>query len=347
MAVGFAPCSLNAAIKIPERDMGFKLFLSHDHRDDELARIIASTLSRITLGQVEVWFSSDNSPSGGIRPGSVWLDEVKAQLERSKAILILLTPNSLDKPWVLFESGFGAAIPNCEVIPLCVGINAINDVPVPLAMYQCYQLVGYASLRNFVSKLLSRYEINFDEEMAKPVLEKAISEFAKNTANDEASSKQRNEISLIELSDDIKQHLDRRFMELVERQQLSSMKSGNEPSESALASYSVPVHIDFTGHKSTQYLEIDNKTTLFEVLNNIYFMIADSVEPFSYLRSWILEEAKSKVKLVVFEVSQLIPAKFIFTPGSEWKALGLSKPYSIADSADFRRWYRSGSNRPK
>ena len=325
--------------------MGFKLFLSHDHRDDELAKVIAGTLFRITLGQLEVWYSSDGSPLGGMRPGSVWIDEVRAQLEQSKAILILLTPDSLNKPWLLFESGFGAALPDCEIIPLCVGISSINDVPFPLAMYQSYQLSGYPSLRNFVAKLLSLYGINFDEEMAKPVLEKVILEFTRNLTNTEGTSEQSNEISLIDLSNDIKQHLDRRFMQLIERQLVSSQQGGNESREAILASYSVPLHLEFPGYESTQYLEIDSSTTVFDVLNNIYFMIADKVKPFTYLNSWILEEAKSKVKLVVYEVSQMIPANFIFTPASEWKAVSLSKPYSPTDSADFRRWYRPTSNR--
>jgi hypothetical protein len=320
--------------------MGLKLFLSHDHRDDELARVFAGTLSRITLGQLEVWSSSDSSPSGGIRPGSIWIDEVRTQLEQSKAILILLTPNSLNKPWLLFESGFGAALPFCQIIPLCVGINAINDVPFPLAMYQAYQLADYSSLRNFVNKLLSLYEIYFDEEMAKPVLEKTISEFTRNMVNGEDSSKKHKEISLIDLSEGIKQHLDRRFMELAERQLVSIQHSGNDLPNSVPASYSIPLHIGFKGYESTQYLEIRSTTTVFDVLNNIFFMVSKKVKPFTYLHSWILEEEKSKIKLVIYEVSQMIPAKYIFSPSSEWKAIELYKPYSPADSADFRRWYQ-------
>jgi len=296
---------------------------------------------------LDVWFSSDESAAGGIRPGNVWSDQIRAQLERSKAVLILLTPNGLNKPWLLFESGFGAAMPNCKIIPLCVGISSINDVPFPLAMYECYQLTGYASLKNFASKLLSLYEINFDEEMAKPVLEKAISEFTNSLATTQGGETRRNEISLIDLSADIKQHVDRRFMELVERQSVSNQPGKNESEEATLASYSVPLHIDFTGHQSTQYLEIDSTTTVFDVLNNVYFMLRERVKPFTYLQSWILEETNSEVKLVVYEVSQMIPAKFILTPGSEWKAVQLAEPYSPLDSADYRRWFRPGVKRSR
>src|SRR5689334_15402317 len=98
--------------------MGTKLFLSHDHRDKALAQVIARTLSRITLNQLEVWFSSDTSPSGGIPPGKMWFSEIKSQLDCSKALLALLTPNSLTRMgWLLFESGLAVANVNCDVVP--------------------------------------------------------------------------------------------------------------------------------------------------------------------------------------------------------------------------------------
>src|ERR1700704_3477527 len=100
--------------------MAHNLFLSHDHRDEPLAKLLAKLLERLSLNQLRIWFSSDASPGGGIKPGSIWIDEIRSRLGQSKAILALLTPRSIERPWQLFESGFGAGLAECEVIPVCM-----------------------------------------------------------------------------------------------------------------------------------------------------------------------------------------------------------------------------------
>ncbi len=312
------------------------LFLSHDHQDDELARVLAKVLSRVTLTQLKVWFSSDESPTGGVRPGRVWIEEIREQLKQSKAIIILITPTSLNRPWILFESGFGAAIPDCDVIPLCVGIST-SEVPFPLAMYQCYQLADYEALKNFTSKLLQLYQINFDEEMAKPVLKKAISDFTGLTQTRNKDSKL-SPLTLADLSADIKQHIDRRMIELVEHEPSPSPAQSTQPRESEGLSYTVPVSINFSDFQSQQYLEIGSRTTVQDILDNVYFMIEKKVKPFHYLQTWIIREARLDINLVVREVASVIPARFIFTPATEWEVVKLSKPYN-PNSGDTDRWY--------
>jgi hypothetical protein len=74
-----------------------QLFLSHDSRDKRLAEALAKALNRLTLGQIAVWHSSDSSGHGGLKPGHVWLDEIRVQLSKSKAVIVLLTPRSLSE----------------------------------------------------------------------------------------------------------------------------------------------------------------------------------------------------------------------------------------------------------
>jgi hypothetical protein len=100
--------------------MEHQLFLSHDSRDHIRADIIAKAISRMTLFQINVWHSSDESSAGGLKPGNVWLDEIRKHLGNSKAVVVGLTPTSISRPWLLFESGFGAANPQCDVIPVCI-----------------------------------------------------------------------------------------------------------------------------------------------------------------------------------------------------------------------------------
>src|SRR5260221_4033768 len=114
--------------------MPHHLFLSHDSRDESLANAIGSALQRLTLGQISVWHSSDGSGHGGLKPGQVWLDEIRAQLAKSKSVVALLAPRSVAKPWLLFESSFGAAHRECDVIPVCVRIDSHASVSYSLAM---------------------------------------------------------------------------------------------------------------------------------------------------------------------------------------------------------------------
>lgn len=149
--------------------MAPKVFLSHDSRDEKIARVIATTLSRISLDQVEMWFSSDRSPSGGFKPGQVWLNELESRLLASSVILVLLTPNSLDRPWIYFESGCGFSNREAQVIPLCLGLH-LSEVPFPLAMFQSYEIGDFESLTHFCRKFFEQLHITFDDEMSSRIL---------------------------------------------------------------------------------------------------------------------------------------------------------------------------------
>lgn len=148
-----------------------KIFLSHDTRDEKVARLIATTLSTICLDQVRIWFSSDSSASGGCKPGNVWVNEIESRLLSSNVILVVLTRNSLGRPWIYFESGYGFSRRKSQVIPLCFGIS-ISDVPLPLAMFQCYEINDLNSLTQFCRKFFDRVHVRFDPKMASPILRK-------------------------------------------------------------------------------------------------------------------------------------------------------------------------------
>lgn len=318
--------------------MAHRLFLSHDSSDHNRAEILARAINRITLNQLIVWHSSDCSGGGGLKPGNVWLDEIRTRLSQSRAVVVLLTKRSLSKPWVLFESGFGAANPQCDVIPVCVGIDSLSDVPFPLAMYQAYQLSDYASLKRFTEKLLNSYEISFDEEMAKPVLVETIKLLVKEDSEAEKAvqSSHPDRSSMQDAVVEIKEHLDKRLIGL-----LSSGLIASGDSATSGGWYSVPIEIDFPNLQTTQHLEIGRETSLQEVLDNVYQMLNDIVEPFTYMKDWIIKEVHSRKNMVVREVANWIPATAIFTESRRWKVIPLTQPYSPEDSTDVDRWYYS------
>lgn len=299
------------------------LFLSHNSDDKEKAQILANTISRITLNQISVWHSSDNSPVGGLRPGHVWLDEIRSQLNSSRAIVVLLTPKSIKTPWVLFESGFGAANPDCDVIPICVGIDNLSNIPFPLAMYQSYQLSDYNSLRRFVEKLLGKYGIPFDEEMVKPILTETINLIVENSSKDETENESKNEKSDIQNAiNEIKSHIDQRLVGL-----LSSSLLNNGVAIQPEGWYSVEIIINFRDIQTTQFLEIGSETSVQDALDKIYIMLKDKLEPYKYLEQWILRDIDTGANLIIRDVQSLIPASLIFTKDRRWELLELSEPY--------------------
>lgn len=303
--------------------MPHKLFLSHDSRDRERAKAIAQAIQRLTLKQISVWHSSDDGPSGGLRPGQVWLDEIRRQISESRALVVLLTPQSLNRPWLLFEAGFGASQESCAVIPVCVGIDSVTDVPFPLAMYQAYQLADYDSLRSFVEKLLALHQIHFDEAMARPVLEEAVAALTRKGTDDEVAQTSSADGSLSDAMDSLKEYLDRRFSQL--------MSSAGVTTSSSLR-YNVAIDLDIESEISrVQHVEITHDTTVQDVLDNIYFMLDGEVGARKYLEQWVLRDLGTKEHLVIREMQYRVPAISVFRAGSKWAVIKLPRPYSSTD----------------
>lgn len=313
--------------------MPHQLFLSHDSRDKRLADALAKAISRLTLGQLTVWHSSDSSGSGGLKPGHVWLDEVRLQLARSRAVVALLTPRSVARPWLLFESGFGAANTECDVIPVCVGIDNIGDVPFPLTMYQSYQLVDYESTRRFLEKLLPRYEIQFDEEMARPALTDLIGKLVDEPADEQMRLSSINTPSIDKILGDLKTHIDKRVLEVV------ALNAPTRFRPQKAGSYNIVVDLRaYIAHSTDQYLEVGSEMSVQDVLDTVFYLLPN-MPMFKYLEKWMLRDTDADLNLVIREVGSRIPAYVIFKPNSHWKVVLLSKPYSPEDSRDMDRWY--------
>jgi hypothetical protein len=90
------------------------LFISHTHSDQPIANAIRDATRNIFNNAVTVSYSTNKELDGGIKPGDDWFRWIGQQVRQSKVALILLTPASIQKPWVLWEAGAvaGAALAN-------------------------------------------------------------------------------------------------------------------------------------------------------------------------------------------------------------------------------------------
>jgi hypothetical protein len=118
-----------------------RLFLSHSTRDRAIAEALKDLLEDVFGGdRIQVEFSSDQEAGGGVPPGAQWLPWITERITGADQIYVLLTPNSMRKPWVLWESGAAAGVAlttnkASRVVPITFGIRDA-DIPSPLTAAQ-------------------------------------------------------------------------------------------------------------------------------------------------------------------------------------------------------------------
>jgi beta-phosphoglucomutase-like phosphatase (HAD superfamily) len=128
-----------------------KLFLSHAVTDKKLAISVKRLIQDISMGLIKVWQSS---AIDGLMPGDVLWDEVHDNLSKSDKIITLITPNSIDRPWLTYESGYVAGKQGSQVIPLLYSLKK-NELPSPLSAYVVYYGHDKNDLETLLMQLMS------------------------------------------------------------------------------------------------------------------------------------------------------------------------------------------------
>lgn len=103
-----------------------KVFVSHAHTDEPLARRVTATLERAGL---EV-----RDPIHEIMPGDNWAAVVSQALQESQAMVVLLTPDAMRSRWVLadIQYALGQVRFRERLIPVVVGDpDAMKSEEVP------------------------------------------------------------------------------------------------------------------------------------------------------------------------------------------------------------------------
>jgi len=93
------------------------IFISHIHEEGTIAQAIKNELEKCFPAKVHVYLSE-------IVPfGDDWQKSVNTNLKEANLILILFSPDSIERPWINIEAGYGI-ISGKKVIPLfCLGLN--------------------------------------------------------------------------------------------------------------------------------------------------------------------------------------------------------------------------------
>jgi len=93
------------------------IFISYSHDDEFAAKELWQNLSE--------FLSIPDRDELNIAPGDRWQDKLHESLDKAKAVVFLISQNSVRNPWVLFE--LGAAQEMCKtIIPVLIGSKGVE-----------------------------------------------------------------------------------------------------------------------------------------------------------------------------------------------------------------------------
>ena len=90
--------------------MAHVTFISLTHQDTPIAEAVRDALRELFGDFLEVHFSTSKELAGGIRSGEDWFQWIVERVKECDFALILITPSSVNKPWILWEAGAVAGV---------------------------------------------------------------------------------------------------------------------------------------------------------------------------------------------------------------------------------------------
>jgi hypothetical protein len=292
-----------------------QLFLSHAAEDSQIASVLRELIERCSLGKATVWFSSDTSPTGGMTPGGPWFDQLVEKLNASTAFLALVTPSSSSNLWLHYEAGC-AAMRRIPIVPLVAG-RSVNDLRLPLALYNAHNVAQPSGLKTVLSRLYAANEIPCDAAMLETPIQRAVREITLilDSAPDAGLGSESEAERMLQL-------IDKRFMDLIES------LPATQPGRQRTPTFSVSAVVKKGGKILKKVsLDVSDDHTIQHVADALYFKIEQFVEPFKYLEQWIVRDATLGVNLVMRDFLSHVKANAVIRPGHAYEVILLSHPY--------------------
>jgi TIR domain len=111
------------------------IFISHAVANKKIARSLADTLEA-ARDDVTTFLASR---PGDIRADENWLGGIERALQEADTYIVLLTPESVLRPWVNFESG-AAWFFKRQLVFVRIQALSTDDIPLPINSRQVYAL---------------------------------------------------------------------------------------------------------------------------------------------------------------------------------------------------------------
>jgi len=146
------------------------IFISHAHTDQAIAVAIRDAVRALFGHRITVNYSTNDQLQGGIPSGTEWFAWIGKQVREAKVALILLTPASVQSPWVLWEAGAvaGAALANegtnhRKLCPVSYHVSG-DDIPRPLAGLQLTKGLEKAGIKKLFTDMIVLFTRGLDLE---------------------------------------------------------------------------------------------------------------------------------------------------------------------------------------
>lgn len=140
-----------------------EVFISHTNADSEIANALSDAIGGVFGDLLTTSYSTKQENDGGIKPGEEWFRWIVERVQAANIAVILLTPSSTQKPWVLWEAGavYGAGIASGDanarkVRPLVFKLSG-SQVPSPLAGIQGVNGDERSGIERFLGDLIDDF----------------------------------------------------------------------------------------------------------------------------------------------------------------------------------------------
>jgi hypothetical protein len=112
------------------------VFISHDSRDADLAETFGNLLTDVSGGILKPFCSSDRKGNRGIEFGEDWFKTIMAKLGEATDVVALLTQHSIDRPWILYETGVAKGKSGTPAFGVAIGVPLEKASTGPFAQFQ-------------------------------------------------------------------------------------------------------------------------------------------------------------------------------------------------------------------
>jgi hypothetical protein len=117
-----------------------EVFISFIHEEEEVANAVRAyldeALNELAAEKTAIFMASDQWQ---IYAGEIWLDRVMQELKNAKLVILMLSTESVRRPWVNFEAG-GAWLRDIPLIPVCYGALTKDSLPKPYSSIQALDI---------------------------------------------------------------------------------------------------------------------------------------------------------------------------------------------------------------
>lgn len=133
-------------LRVPEvkARYSYDVFISYSTKDSA----IAGEMVQILSGKGLKCFKAEDT----IHAGDLWSEDIRKALIRSKIILMILTPNSSKRPWVMIEAGAAWCLQK-RIIP-CVSFVEFDQLPEPITRHQARPMNTQADKEKIANEIV-------------------------------------------------------------------------------------------------------------------------------------------------------------------------------------------------